>query len=89
MEQSQIVPVAGDFAAIDSLPEQGILVPVKGVVIKISLLSSDRGSIPGFNSSYKYLMTSPFEPIYFFAQSICSGSACTIPALKLILNKLF
>ena len=37
MEQSFIVPVAGDFAATESLPEQGAGVPVRGPVVRNSL----------------------------------------------------
>ena len=44
MEQSFIVPVAGDFAATESLPEQGAGVPVRGPVVRNSLFSSPSAS---------------------------------------------
>ena len=52
IEQSFMVPVAGDLAATDSLPEHGIGVAVIGPVVKYRLFSGPSGSIPGFMSSY-------------------------------------
>ena len=84
-----MVPVAGDLAATESLPEHGTGVPVSGPVVRNSLFSAPRASIPGFNSSYIYLIASPFEPMYFSAKSIRSGSVEDFLALRSILSTLF
>ena len=89
MEQSFIVPVAGDFAATESLPEQGAGVPVRGPVVRNSLFSSPSASMPGFSSSYIYLIARPFEPMYFSAKSIRSGSVEAFLSVKFTLNILF
>ena len=83
------MPVAGDFAATDSLPEHGTGVPVSGPVVRNSLFFSPRASIPGSSSSYIYLMARPFEPMYFLAKSILRGSVEAVFSFKFILSTLF
>ena len=61
---------------------QGAVVPAKGPVIKIKTLSGERGSTPGFASSYRYLAPNPLPPMNSLAHSAFRSSEETFPLLR-------
>ena len=76
-------PLMGDLAPIAcrALPPKAI--PVTGPVAKTSLFSGPRGSIPGNSSRNRWCAINPTPPRYRRQVDSSTGSAPTVPLLRL------
>ncbi len=82
-------PVRGDLVITDQRPAVEALVPVRGPVAMISLLSGENASTVALTSSDRYFTPSPLWPRYCAAQSILVASSATVPFVRFTRSKRF
>ncbi len=67
--ESKKRPLSGDLVAAYPRLVEGRGVSVIGPTAKTTIFSGEKGSIPGFNPSYRILAANPFPPKYFRANA--------------------
>ncbi len=85
LEQA-IAPVNGLLVITEYLPEVDAIVPVKGPVAMISLLSGPSASQVGSTSSVRYFEASPRWPRYSLAHCIFRASSVQLPCVRFTLS---